>query len=124
MDRVDAVLAAMPATRAEIIAKTGLTKGSVQNAVEKLHAARWCHVSGWRREKRNNTGTFVQRLSAGPGKDKPCTLQPLTQKQRDNLRQARLIKSGDIEERRRGNLMRYYERRAKSRKNDWLGPLR
>lgn len=104
MDRIDAILRAMPATRAEIIAATGLTKGSVQNAVEKLHAARWCHVSGWRREKRNNTGTFVQRLSAGPGRDKPCTLEPLTQKQRDNLR--------------------YYQKRAKSKKNDWLGPLR
>jgi len=91
MDRIDAVLSAMPATRAEIIARTGLTKGSVQNAVEKLHAARWCHVSGWRREKRNNTGAFVQRLSAGAGKDRACKLQPLTQKERDDLRQERKV---------------------------------
>lgn len=123
MDRFDAILAAMPGTRRDIQAKLGITKGALQNLLVKLHKAGWCHVAGWERLNVCGPGKFLRRFKAGPGKDKPCKLVPLTQQERDERRYCRGMKTGDIEERRAKNRMRHHERRAKKKQNTWLGPL-
>lgn len=71
----DMVLAAMPGTRGEIEARTGISKVCVWTWVKALHEAGECHISGWNRVER---GPFTPTYSPGPGKDKPCTLKPYT----------------------------------------------
>lgn len=123
MDRFDVILAAMPGTRRDIQAKLGITKGALQNLLTRLYKAGWCHVCGWERLTTSGRGKFLRRFKAGPGKDKPCNLVPLTQQERDERRYCRGLKTGEIEERRAKNRMRYYERRAKSKPSTWFSAL-
>jgi hypothetical protein len=97
----------LPATRLEIQVKTGIGKSSVQNIIERLHAYGWVHICGWDRVLKNGAGKFVMRYKAGPGVDKPCTLQPMTRQEIEKRRRAKLLKTGEIEERNKRTLMRY-----------------
>lgn len=69
-----------------------MTKGAVQNIVEKLHKARWLHVSGYVREQGEKNVKFVAKLKAGKGRDAKCNLVPLTQAERDTIRYAKHLK--------------------------------
>jgi len=82
-----------------------MTKGAVQNIVEKLHKANWLHVGGHVREWHNGVGKFTQSLEAGPGIDQKCELVPLTQKERDDRRyQSRYLKRIEKREKRKQRL--------------------
>ena len=125
VDSVEAILRALPATRREIREKTGMTKGAVQNVVEKLHKANWLHVGGHVREWHNGVGKFTQSLEAGPGIDKECELVPLTQKERDDRRYKKLIETGAIVKRVAATRQREKERKLKRKQRlaAWALPL-
>lgn len=123
MDRIDAILAVLPANRTEIQAGTGIGKSTVQSIVERLHARGWIHICGWDRIWKNNTGRFVMRYKAGPGKDRVCTLKPLPREVIEKRRRKKLIQTGEIEERRAKSLMRYYEAQAKKKPRNWASAL-
>ncbi len=123
MDRVEAILLAMPATRLQIQEATSYGKSTVQHIIERLHAAGWIHVCGWDRILKNGTGKFVMRYRAGPGRDRECTLKPMARDELERRRRLKLLKTGDIAERRRTNRMRYYESRAKASPQTWLSAL-
>lgn len=91
-DRYDAILAAMPATRRDMQEELGLTKGALQNMLERLYNAGWCHVAGWERATINGTSKFLRILGAGPGQDAACDLEPLTQKERDARRYKKYLR--------------------------------
>jgi len=113
----------MPATRLEIQTKTGMQKSGLQSVIERLHERGWIHICGWERVIKNGTGKFVMRYAAGPGQDKPCKLKPLPPKEIEKRRRAKLLKTGEIEERNKRTLMRYYEKRAKEKPKTWLSAL-
>lgn len=127
MDRVELILKALPATRLEVQLKTGMGKSTVQAIIERLHEQRWIHVCGWERILKNGTGRFVMRYKAGQGADKPCKLEPMSRTELEKRRRKKLLKTGEIEERNKRNLMRYYEKRAKkkskARPQTWLSAL-
>ncbi len=125
MDSVEAILRALPATRRDIREKTGLTKGAVQNVVEKLQNANWLHVSDHVREWHNGVGKFTQVLEAGPGIDQECDLAPMTQKERDERRYKKLVETGAIAQRAAAGRKREKERKLKRKQRlaAWAAPL-
>jgi len=127
MDRVEMILKAMPATRLEIQLQTRMGKSTVQHIIERLHERGWIHICGWERILKNGTGKFVMRYKAGQGIDKPCKLEPMPRAELETRRRKKLIKTGEIEERNKRNLMRYYEKRAKEKSKakpqTWLSAL-
>ncbi len=92
MDRIEAILRAMPATRLELQTGLSLNKRAVQSIIERLHKCGWIHIGGWDRVIKNGTGRFVMRYKAGPGKDRKCHLKPLTQAELDKRRRRNLLK--------------------------------
>lgn len=127
MDRVEIILKAMPATRLEIQLQTRMGKSTVQHIIERLHERGWIHICGWERILKNGTGRFVMRYKAGQGTDKPCKLEPMSRAEIELRRRKKLVKNGEIEERNKRNLMRYYEKRAKEKSKakpqTWLSAL-
>ncbi len=127
MDKIDAILRRMPATRLEIQVATGMQKSSLQAVIERLHERGWIHICGWERILKNGTGKFVMRYKAGQGQDRPCKLQPMPRDELENRRRAKLAKTGAIAERNARNLMRYHEKRvkakAKAQPHTWLSAL-
>jgi hypothetical protein len=127
MDKIDAILRCMPATRLEIRIKTGMQKSALQAIIERLHERGWIHICGWERILKSGTGKFVMRYKAGPGRDKPCKLEPMSRQELESRRRAKLAKTGAIAERNARNLMRYHEKRikakAKAQPHTWLSAL-
>lgn len=124
-DRFDAILAAMPGTRRDIQAKLGITKGALQNLLERLHKAGWCHVCGWERAIINDTVKFLRVMGAGPGQDAACDLEPMTQKERDERRYKKLVATGAIVKRVKARVDRERAKREKRKKllAAWAAPL-
>lgn len=125
LDRYDAILAAMPGTRRDMQEKLGLTKGALQNLLERLYNAGWCHVAGWERATINGTSKFLRILGAGPGQDSACDLEPLTQKQRDDRRYKKLVATGAIVQRVKARVDRERIKRQKRKQQlaAWAAPL-
>lgn len=86
------VLDAMPGTRKELQAKTGLAVMTIHHWTTQAHADGDCHISGWHRPSK---GPFAPRFSAGPGKDAVCKLQVMTDHERCARYQKRLMDSGE-----------------------------
>lgn len=103
------VLCALPATRPEIEAKTGVSKNSVWRWVQELHAAGECHIGAWRRPAR---GKYMPVYVAGPGKDKPCPFKPLTEAQKSKRHRRKARADGRWDERLAKMRARYWADRA------------
>lgn len=73
-----AVLATMPASYAQMMSRTKMTRPQVEYRIRQLRKLDQCHVGKWRRAK--GRGLFAPIYYAGPGEDAPCELVPLDRK--------------------------------------------
>lgn len=73
------IVAAMPGTQRQIIERTGLPQSSVSRLMGELREAGACHILRWRRAK---LGPPMPVFIAGPGKDRPCRIEPMTSAER------------------------------------------
>ncbi len=71
-----AILAALPGTIPEIMAKTNMTRWMARNRLREMHKDGKIKVGAWRRASTN--GNPMPVFHKGPGKDKPCTLPRMT----------------------------------------------
>jgi hypothetical protein len=93
-----AVLGAMPGTRAQIEAKTGLSLSAVQKRVTLLRRADLAHIGGWERAPDGAQGShWIAVYHAGPGPDVPCRFKPKTRKQINAAFLRRARESGAID---------------------------
>lgn len=89
------LLASMPGTQVELIARTGSTPGSMPRLIAELHEAGLCHISSW---KKGGGRAPTAIYSAGVGKDRVCGLTPLTKSQVNQRYKKRLAKRGLLDE--------------------------
>jgi hypothetical protein len=79
----DHILQAMPGTVNQLVTKSGYCRSTVERWLRALRQGepeqRGSHIIGWKRPER--CGHFVAVHAAGPGKDAPCRLKPLTASQ-------------------------------------------
>lgn len=101
------VLAALPATQAEIHAKTGVSQAAISRWLTYLRACADAHIGGWTRSP-NCPGIIMAIYHPGPGADVVCRLKPMTQRDRDRRSRATRRKSGDWEDRKAAERARYW----------------
>lgn len=101
----ETVLAALPATQAEIHAKTGVSQAAVSRWLTYLRACSDAHIGAWRRPV---AGPAVAVYHPGAGADVVCTLKRYTQKDRDRRSRAVRRKNGDWEDRKAAERSRYW----------------
>lgn len=110
----ETVLAALPATQAEIHDKTGVSQAAISRWMTYLRACGDAHIGDWK-ERDNKFGTPQAIYHPGPGADVVCTIRPMTQKERDRRSRAVRRKSGDWEDRKASERSRYWRDRAPRR---------
>jgi len=101
------VLAALPATQAEIHAATGISQAAISRWLTYLRACSDAHIGAWRK----GASKFSQPVAVyhpGPGLDVACTIKPMTQKERDRRSRSLRRKSGDWEDRKAAERARYW----------------
>lgn len=100
-----AILAAMPATAAQIRAKTGLGEITVFTHIAEMRAVvndrGWqplCFIRSYRRTLGGKQGPFMPVYERGPGKDQPCKLLPRDEHERRKRWKQGLVRDGRQEE--------------------------
>lgn len=111
------VLACLPATQAEIHAKTGVSQAAVSRWLTYLRECGDAHIGGWRRNP--DYRAVVRAIyHPGPGADVVCTIRPMSQIERDRLSRKTRRANGDWEDRKAAERARYW--RDKPVKRDAL----
>lgn len=110
----------LPGTKTEIAKATGFSREGIHTAVEKMRAEGLLHIERW---KRSHRGAISPVYAAGPGVDAVCTLKAFTPKQLAKRSKANRIKDGRWEDRKSRDRMRWWEQKALTTKNTWLGAL-
>lgn len=101
------VLAALPATQAQIRAKTGVSQAGISRWLAYLRACNDAHIGGWVRSE-NAAGIIMAIYHPGPGLDAVCRLRRFTQQDRDRRSRAVRRKNGDWEDRKAAERARYW----------------
>lgn len=91
------VKAGLPGTPTAVLRKTGLGRTTIWRHITALHEQGECFISGWQRCEYGGPATPI--YSPGPGKDKPCTLKPLTEAQKSRRYRRKARKNGTWEDR-------------------------
>lgn len=119
-----AVLAAMPATRAQIEATTGLSHGAVQKRVRLLREANLAHIGGWERAPEGVHGAhWIAVYHAGPGPDVPCKFKRKTREQIMEAFYRRARESGQIDTILARKRARYWKHKAATRGDPLVAAL-
>lgn len=105
----DMVLAALPGSRMELMAKTGLSKSTISRWVTDLHAAGLIHIIKWRRPEK---GPFMPIYADGAGKDAKCKLKYFTNAQKSTRYRTKAHITGEWAERARQQRARYWSGKA------------
>jgi hypothetical protein len=111
------VLAALPATQADIHAKTGVSQAAISRWITYLRACGDAHIGSWR-ERASKFGLPMAVYHPGPGLNVACDIKPMTQKQRDRRSRAVRRKTGDWVDRQARERSRYWA--AKPARRDSL----
>lgn len=69
---------AMPGTVRQLVDRSGWCREAVERCVKVLRAARDSHVGGWQASTGPRGGPPAKIHYAGPGRDMPCNIKPLT----------------------------------------------
>lgn len=118
------VLAALPGTRAQLQAKTGLTEHTVQKHLRRLRLDQQAHIGGWVRAPEGVYGChWIAVYHAGPGPDAPCRFKPKTRKQINEAFARRARESGQIDTIHAAKRARYWSRKAQQRRDPLLAAL-
>jgi hypothetical protein len=119
-----AVLAAMPGTRAQIEAKTGLSTGAVQKRLLQLRRDDRAHIGAWERAPEGVHGShWIPVYHAGPGPDVPCRFKARTRKQIMAAFFKRARESGAIDTINAKKRARYWEAKAATRGDPMVAAL-
>ena len=116
----DMVAAALPGCREQLIAKTGLAKGTVWRWIKALHAAGEVHIVNWKRPAK---GPFMPVYAAGPGTDAACKLKHFTAAQKAKRYRGKSINAGTWAERTRQQRGRYWAGKAAERGDPLVNAL-
>lgn len=112
------VLAAMPGTHGEIIARSGVERSAVTRWLRILHDAKEIHVSGWQRS--DAQGPIKRVYTAGAGKDAQ-RLRRLPQATYDRRWRESHVEQCELYNKRRN--ARAWADKAKTRPTTWLSAL-
>lgn len=82
------ILQAMPGTVAQLVAKSGYHRATVERWLVKLRAADGSHIVDWLPP--NGSGNFIPVHGVGPGPDAPCKLRAMTPSDKWQARVRRL----------------------------------
>lgn len=104
------VLAALPATQAQIHERTGLGTATVCRWIKDIRAAGESHIGGWVR----TGGKWGAIHHPGPGEDKPAP-RPKTKKARDRKRRRKDRETGRIDLIRAQQRKRYWDKKGARR---------
>ena len=107
------VEAAMPGTKEQICAKSGMTPGTVMSWIRIMRKELVCHITSWRRTV-GKGGRFKAVYALGAGVDAECRLKPASvakncQRYRDKV--SRDAHTADV--RRAKDRARYWEKKAR-----------
>lgn len=89
-----AVLAAMPASYAQMMLRTKMTRPQVEYRIKQLRKLGLCHIGNWKRAKCR--GLFSPVFYAGPGEDVPCHLTRVDYKTAGRAYRKRVKKAVEV----------------------------
>lgn len=90
----DAILAAMPASYAQIMSRAKMTRPQVEYRIRQLRKLGLCHIGKWKRAKCR--GLFAPIFHAGPGEDAACELARLDRKTTGRAYRQRVKKAVEV----------------------------
>ena len=117
---IELVPAKLPGSVAEIARELGKSGPGVYAAIQKLKARGECHIEKWARSPR---GAISPIYAAGPGKDAECRLKAFTPKQLRDRSKRNRVADGRWSERQAKDRMRWWTKKAETRKSTWLSAL-
>lgn len=117
---VDAVLGALPATRAQIAERTGLNKSTVWKILKALWGTQ-LHVGRWTPHPVRGPSIAVFVRGAGP--DAPDNLPRLTRQQISTRYEARIKGTEKHDKRKARQLSYYFAKRASAMPRHWASAL-
>lgn len=118
---IAAVLAALPATKAEIPERAGVHRATVFKVIAELHKGRQVHIGAW--QPHTLHGPPMAIYYAGPGDDVPDTLPRLTKKQIADRYEQRIKGTERHDLRKARHRSRHWEKKAKAAPKGWAAAL-
>lgn len=118
---IAAVLAALPATKAEIPGRADVHRTTVFKVVAELHKGRQVHIGAW--QPHTLHGPPMAIYHAGPGDDAPDTLPRLTKKQIADRYEQRIKGTERHDLRKARHRSRHWEKKAKAAPKGWAAAL-
>jgi hypothetical protein len=117
---IAAFMGALPGTKSQVIAKSGLNHSTVAKLVKQFHG-KTIRIAGW--APHPVRGPEIPVFDVGTEPDAPDTRKRLTRKQ-INKRYEKRIKGTDTFDRRRAKRSSYwFEQKAKSKPHTWASAL-
>lgn len=116
----DMVIAALPGSRMQVMAKTGLSKGTVCRWIKDLHAGGLVHIVNWKRPAK---GPFMPIYAAGAGVDAVCKLKHFTTAEKATRYRGKARNNGTWAERTRQQRGRYWAGKAAERGDPLVNAL-
>jgi hypothetical protein len=118
---IAAVLAVLPATKADIVPLAELNRTTVFKVVAQLHETGQVYIGSWRPHPIH--GPPMAIYHAGPGTDVPDTLPRLTKKQRSDRYEKRIKGTERHDQRKARHRSRHWETKAKAAPKGWAAAL-
>lgn len=118
---IQAVLAVLPATKAEIAKRAGVHRTTVFKVIAELHKARRVHIAAW--QPHSIHGPPMAIYHAGPGEDAPDTVPRLTKKDIRDRFERRLKGTERHDQRKARHRSRHWEKKAVATKKGWAAAL-
>lgn len=115
------VVAAMPGTVPEIMARSGMTETTVKRWIRILRAAGESHIAKWKRSI--GSGAFQSVHVLGAGQDARCYLQPYTTAQLSKRSRRAGKVDGRAEATQARRSAKYYAKKAARTPHDWAAML-
>lgn len=116
------VIAAMPGTVPEIMARSGMTKSTVKRWITLMREAGECHIDRWIRP--DGPGGFMPVHIIGEGKDARCHLKAFSGAHYSKKSRRKAKEEGKAEFTQARRSAQYYAKKATAKPHDWLHALR
>jgi hypothetical protein len=116
-----AIKAALPATKMQASASSGIHRATVMRLVSQMHEEGRVHIGRW--QPHPVRGPNVPVYFDGPGEDVPDTLPRLTRKQISARYEKRIAGTEKQDKRRARQRTRHWEKKAKAAPKGWAAAL-
>lgn len=118
---IAAVLAALPATKADLPRRAEVDRTTVFRVMAELHKGGKVHVGAWQPHPIH--GPPMAIYHAGPGEDVPDTIPRLTKKQLSDRYEKRIKGTERHDKRKAKHRSRHWEKKATATKKGWAAAL-